>query len=62
MDEADRAADRLAEICGGTPYLMEIYDSRGGDGLSSPEYSFVATLLFEILYRRYRNAPPWQRR
>jgi hypothetical protein len=58
--EADAAADALLDMCEASPYLMEIYDSRSGEGLSLPEYSMVAALLFEIVPRRYRDSPPWR--
>ncbi len=57
--EADEAADRLVEMCHRNPYLMEIYDSRSGQGLSLPCYSFAAATLLEIVTRRYHDDPPW---
>ena len=58
--EADATADRLVRLCADSPYIMEIYDSRSGQGISLPEYSFAATALIDIILRRYRDAPPWR--
>ncbi len=58
--EADETADRLVRLCAGNPFIMEIYDSRSGQGLSLPEYSFAATALLDIIPRRYRDEPPWR--
>ena len=46
-------------MCAANPYIMEIYDSQTGQGLSLPEYSFAATAMFEIILQRYKDAPPW---